>query len=279
MKFPTPPPRRRTADIMKPFFADEKENVYTGRDATRKLERRNDRRFFQQGLGVLEVDARRWNEAQRYQRRTWMEGKGPIVREDYNGEHEIHFGKYAAIKSSYFANALEIGCGPFTNMVRILRRVRVERVTLLDPLITTYLNHPHCAYKRKRMRGREITAIPHAIENFSTNVKFDLVVMINVLEQCFSVPRIFERIISLTAPKGILVFYDKLVPSSSIAEFIDNVFDAGHPLRVSDRVILDFLSENYETLWRKHVPIPLEEYMSYTFDSIYFIGRKREPVR
>jgi len=42
---------------------------------------------------------------------------------------------------------------------------------------------------------------------------------------------------------------------------------------VADKVILKFL-EGYQELYSKHVEIPLEDYMAYTFDSLYFIGRK-----
>src|SRR3954447_19360693 len=102
--------------------------------------------------------------------------------------------------------------------------------------------------------------------------KFDLVVMINVLEHCFSVPKVFERILSFMVPGGVLIFHDKFLPLSDVEEFFRTSYDAGHPLRVVGEVISEFLADNYEELFSRHAPIPIEVY---TFYSIYFIGRKR----
>lgn len=261
---------------MKPFFVDEDDNIFVGDEAAEKLQGKSDTQFLQEKQGVVEVDLTRWKTAQHYERRTWMEAGGLAAREDRNTEHEIHFDHYAAIAGRRFENALEIGCGPFTNMIRVLKVVQVKQVTLLDPLINEYLTHPNCTYRDHRLSGVETTTVASPIEDFSPSQKFDLIVMINVLEHCFSLPKLFERINSLMAPGGVLVFHDKLIPASEIDDFVRNIYDAGHPIRVADRVLMEFLSGNYEEMYSKHVEIPLEDYMSYTFDSIYFIGRKRD---
>jgi len=257
------------------FFVDENRNVYLGRNAAAKLKVKNDTLFLRQGQGVMEVDTLRWKEAQRYERRTWMEGGGLYAREDRNSEHERQFENYRAIRGCYFGNVIEIGCGPFTNMVRILRHIRCKKVTLLDPLAKDYLSHPHCVYKRKRLGrwfGKKVNLIAEPVENFSTDQMFNLVVMINVLEHCFSVSNVFKRILSIMPPNGLLVFHSKLVPASEVDDFFQNIYDAGHPIRVTENVILDFLSKNYDELFRKCVPVSTP---AYRFDSIYFIGRKR----
>jgi len=260
---------------MQPFFVDEDDNIFIGPEAAEKLQSRNDTQFLQAQQGVIEVDLNRWKEAQHYERRTWMEAGGLGAQEDYNSEHELHFGNYAAIAGRHFDNALEIGCGPFTNMAHVLNHIKSKQVVLLDPLINDYLTHPNCAYKNKRLGAVEVETIAEPIENYFPERRFDLVVMINVLEHCFSLPKLFERISSLVAAGGILVFHDKLIPASDIDDFVHNIFDAGHPIRVADQVIMEFLSHNYDELYRKHVEVPLEDYMGYTFDSIYFIGRKK----
>jgi len=259
----------------RPFSVDEDGNVLTGREAAMQVQAKNDMRYLQREQGVIEIDMDRWTEAQRYERRTWMEGAGLNAREDRNTEHEEHFENYAAIQGRYFGNAIEIGCGPFTNMIRILKHVRCGKVTLLDPLIEHYLSHPHCTYKRKRLGGwfgNRVQTVGEPIESSSSHEVYDLVVVINVLEHCFSVAQFCERLISLTAPNGILVFHDKLIPASVLQSFVRNIYDAGHPLRVADSLILEFLSANYGEIFRKYVPIPSAVG---TFDSVYFIGQKR----
>ncbi len=261
--------------IMAPFFVDENRNIAVDQEATQHLQSKNDRRYFQDGRGIVEVDIARWEEAQRYEWRSWMEGSGLEARSDRNIEHKRHFENYGAIQGRTFDNAIEIGCGPFTNMVRIQKYVRCGSITLLDPLIADYLTHPHCTYKDKRLGGwfgKKVRTVAIPFENFNSDEVYDLVVVINVLEHCFSMTKLFERIISLTSPNGIIVFHDKLIAASAVQAFVENVYDAGHPLRVVENLVLEFLSENYVQLYRKDVTIPSP---IGGFDSIYFIGQKR----
>lgn len=262
-------------DSSQPFFVDEHRTILVGREARMRLQSKSDERYLQEARGVIEVPIERWEEAQRYERRTWLEGSGRKTREDRNVEHARNFDNYAVLKGHYFDSAIEIGCGPFTNMVHILKHVKGGKVTLLDPLIDAYLTHPHCTYKHKRLGGwfgEKVHTVAEAIEVFSTDQMFDLMVMINVLEHCFSASRVLERVASLTLPSGILIFHDKVVPTPEIEDMVRNVYDAGHPLRVARSMILEFLSENYIELYRKRVPIPTP---IGTIGSIYFIGRKR----
>jgi len=258
-----------------PTFIDENRNVLIGSDALKNLESRNDQEFQNGRNGIVEVDIQRWKEAQRYEKQTWMVGQGREVGEDRNTEHERNFENYATLQNTVFENAIEIGCGPFTNMVHILKYIKCMEVTLLDPLIDEYLTHPHCTYKHKRLGGlygKKVHMVAKPIEDFSSDHVFDLVVMINVLEHCFSASKTFEHIISLMPPDGILIFHDKLIPNKAIDVFVQKIYDAGHPLRVGQDLILEFLSKNFDELFNKHVTIPTEAYI---FDSIYFIGRKR----
>lgn len=120
--------------------------------------------------------------------------------------------------------------------------------------------------------GEKVHTVGEPIEDFTSDQVFDLVIMINVLEHCFSASQILERIISLTAPNGILVFHDVLIPNEAMEVLVQKIYDAGHPLRIAEDVILEFLSKNYDELLSRHAAIPTD---AYTFDSIYFVGRKR----
>lgn len=263
-------PRELAADSC---FVDEDHNLILGSEAVLYLQSKNDEDFLEGLKGIVEVDHKRWEEAQRYEYRSWMEGNGLNVTEDRNSEHEEMFDEYRVLDGRSFENAIEIGCGPFTNIIRLLRRVRCDRITLLDPLIDQYLRHPNCSYKQKQMDGHhgKIQTIALPLEEVEIDQTYDLVIVINVLEHCFSAQKFFDQIVSLTAPGGILVFHDKLIRSSEIERFVSNVYDAGHPLRVADKLILDFLFSNYSALYDQRVGIssPIG-----TFDSIYFIGEK-----
>lgn len=258
---------------MRPYFVSEEHEMIQGSDAIERLRKKSDCRFFQNDRGVIEVDKERWKEAQRFERRSWMEGKGLEKHEDRNAKHEECFDYYNIIQGKKFNNVIEVGCGPFTNIVRILKYIDCQSVTLLDPLIDEYLTHPNCSYENKQLSGFEkrVKTIPLPLEAFETNRVYDLVVVINVLEHCFSAPKFFERINSITAKNGFLIFHDKLISARKIRQFSENIYDSGHPLRVVDELIIEFLSGNYLTLFenRVSIPSPIGD-----FDSIYFIGRK-----
>jgi SAM-dependent methyltransferase len=146
-------------------------------------------------------------------------------------------------------------------------------VTLVDPLIEDYLTHPHCTYGSGRFAlfpDVPIRRIALPIEDLDEREPFDLVVMINVLEHCYSLPKIFDTVRSLLKPGGTFVFHDKFLPSSDIDRFIESSFDAGHPLRVSGEVIQEFLNRHFENIYERRIAVPTEVC---TFDAVYFVGR------
>lgn len=257
-------------------FVDEHHNVSYHDNVLSQIQKKSDIGYFKHGQGIVEVDQGRWEESQRYERRAWMEAGGLKAREDRNLAHKNGFENYSVIKGNYFRSVIELGCGPFTNMRHIVKNIWCQKITLLDPLINDYLTHPNCAYKNKRLGGwfgKKVETIALPIEEFSPEEKFDFVVMINVLEHCFSALKIFECISSITAPNGIIVFHDKLIPDNMIDELVRKVYDTGHPLRIAESIVLNFLYNNYHELFRKHIPIKTTYGM---LDSIYFIGRKRD---
>src|SRR5262249_6222561 len=155
--------------------------------------------------------------------RHWME-RGRNATNDRNDEHYVGFDKYQAIQGLSFEHAIELGCGPFTNLRLIGNVCRIKRCTLLDPLIDSYLAHPHCSFTRHFLflQEREGRSLPHRmwkrvtrrpmrylhsvavaetiaspIEQMPTNHQYDLVAVINVLEHCFDAERVFAKILSV----------------------------------------------------------------------------------
>lgn len=265
----------RTRPPANPFFVDSARNVSRGHDALGRLTLTSDRPHFRDGCGICEVPLERWQEAQEYEATMWMTGAGLRATEDRNREHAKGFDDYRAIRGLTFRNAIELGCGPFTNMIPILRNASCRRITLLDPLIDQYLTHPHCAYPKKRLAGSrrwKVRTVSSPIEEYHTDERYDLVVIINVLEHCYLASAVFNKVLSLTAPGGIVVFHDKLVPVNAIRELAVVVYDAGHPLRVPEEAILSFLNRHFEPLYTHRTAVVGDVY---SYDALYFIGRKR----
>jgi SAM-dependent methyltransferase len=301
-------PNSKTNDAL--VFVDENVDVHDGRAASSLLKQRLalEMQYLDPDCGITKVDLQRWEEAQRFERRTWME-RGRSLLSDRNEDHRKRFADYTCIQGFDFERGIELGCGPFTNMRLILKHCRVIKIFLLDPLIHLYLEHPYCQYHDARLGGivqarsianlREFFAplrffkylrlaydvggfrgIPvqlerAMIETYETNLKFDLVVMINVLEHCQDADRVFAKVLEITRPGGIFVFADTFYDADEIRRLIPVIYDAGHPLRVDRRVVERYLLSNFE-------PLMQADYMSErVFHGIelvnylhYFIGKR-----
>jgi hypothetical protein len=79
------------------IFIDEKINIYEGEQAAALLTARTKKELIDPQRGVVEVDQDRWQEAQRYERRSWLE-KARRRFSDRNEYHREHFVGYTSIR-------------------------------------------------------------------------------------------------------------------------------------------------------------------------------------
>lgn len=125
-----------------------------------------------------------------------------------------------------------------------------------------YLEHPNCFYKNKRLKvesrfpslfGKELPVMlyPCPIEEFTEESGFDLVILINVLEHCYDVYKIFDKTLEISKKGSYFVFYDKYFDIKTLTERIRTRYDAGHPLRVDKSVFLNFFEQNFIPLLSK----------------------------
>ena len=286
-------------------FVDENKNVHIGQKALELIQSRA-QESIDPVKGVVRVDPARWQEAQRYERRTWKEGVAAMT--DRNEYHESCFGGFAAIAGKSFGSGIELGCGPFTNMRKILTHCDVSDIHLLDPVAADYLSHPFCRYKKRKLGGvfktalipwtkrrgfkhpgrffkhkldewqvgkwfgRPISLHATGIEDFNPPKVFDICIMINVIEHCRDVEQIFSRILEMTEPGSYFLFADKIYHADEEARVARFKFDAGHPLRVDYTVVRDFLLANFDPVWDAEIA-ENEGAMSYKCN--YFIGIRR----
>ncbi|MEZ4223833.1 MAG: class I SAM-dependent methyltransferase [Polyangiaceae bacterium] len=282
------------------------DGVFRGSAAKERLAARERQESFEAGRGVLRVDRQRWQEAQEYERTAWLT-HGARQSDDRNHHHLERFAGYSLIPKRQYTRGIELGCGPFTNMRLILERVQIGEVHLLDPLIGEYLNHPFCRYTNGRLggvggilnpraalgwrrpverlrdarnrvrvgglRGKPVTLHRCGIEDFESTLKFDFVVMINVIEHCRDAEAIFEKIEGMLEPGGIFVFEDKVYHADAVGSQIGTTFDAGHPLAVDVAVLESFLSRSYDPLM--HATYREVVSGGRSKQSLYFIGKKR----
>lgn len=292
-------------DIDKAIFIDENRNIFKGDEAI-QLIRARELESIDPFTGIGKVGEERWKEAQRYERKTWMEGVAAMS--DRNEEHEACYGGYLAIKGKKFDSAIELGCGPFTNLRKILSHCEISNIHLLDPLAEDYLEHPFCRYKHSRLggilkttllpwskrggfkhpvkfckhkldewnigklMGRDVTIHATGIESFTPTQTYDLCVMINVIEHCQNVKVIFDRILEMTNNGSYFIFADKMYDAKAEAVRAKTHFDAGHPLRVDYSVIREFLQTHFNALWNTEV-MQTEDGRAYQCN--YFTGIRK----
>jgi len=238
--------------VTDPIFVVSQVEIYRGADAERKLAERNDRAYADENNAILRVPDARWADAQVYERETWMK-YNLGARVDRNGVHAAAFGHYEALPRD-LGNVIEVGCGPFTNLVFILEGRTAKSVTLLDPLITIYQQHPNCTYADGTLNGYDVTTVESKLEDFKPRTRFDTLVCVNVLSHCQDADAALAAVKGALKKGGLLVFHE--APRVIDPE---RHFDMGHPLAYDADYLNAFL-EGFEELYR---------------EGDYFIGRKK----
>lgn len=262
---------------MKKIFINENAETFLDEAAAPMLENKNDLEFFDhEDGGIHKVSAKRWTTAQKYEKTGWME-RDPNAKDDRNFDHFDRFGSLDSIKDELFQkkSIIELGCGPFTNLRLFSDKLNKPQVALLDPLVNDYINLENCSYKTGSINGLAATLICSSIEDFDPNKysyaipnKFDVVVMVNVLEHCFDVNTIFDKILSILNDGGLFIFSD--VYFNNVYDLASKLYDAGHPIRLSEQKLNKFL-QNFEPVFDKRFN---KLYGQEWRNDIYFIGRK-----
>ena len=258
-------------------YVDEKGQVVVGATAQKILESTSDEKYLSDD-GVAQVSKERWEEAQRYELSEWVE-RASHFTDDRNFFHKDRFDNYMSLKGHpNVTSFIELGCGPFTNARVILDRFpNIEKITLLDPLAEKYQQqHPHCQYKDSSIRigfdSHDVEVISSPIEEFTTSQKYDIVVMINVLEHCYDIPAIFNKIDEILAPEGLFVYADVQFNLEDIKQLTESTYNAGHPIRLTKEYVNNVLDTNYTQLFSQTFT---EMVAGYEGEERYFIGKKK----
>ena len=258
-------------------YGDHTWKALTGDEAKRKIEIQNDAGFLDANFGVINVSQERWKMAQEAEKNGWMNlWRNATI--DRNDEHFIFFDRYAHLNGATFEHAIELGCGPFTNLRFVGGVGKIRQCSLLDPLLNDYLQHPHCTYKQGSLQtisGGSIKvaegfAVP--LEQYKVDRQYDLVVMINVVQHCYDVRLVFKKIYQMLSENGVLIFSDCYYDHESVKEAVVTSWDQGHPLQVDRKVYDGFMDTMFRPIFKKRV-------ISSTFhgansDYFYFIGQK-----
>lgn len=271
-----------------PFFVSKNREKIFGQKALEMIKKCNDLKYYNPENGIISVDKSRWLDAQQAEKNVWLRDFKKL-NQDANKLKKENFDNYEFLKGLEFNNVIELGCGPFTNIRYILKLIKSKNIHLLDPLLKDYLKKPNCTYKKgklvlgnnnffNRIFGKKRFVNFHScpIEEFDHPEKFGLIVMINVIEHCYDLNKIMNKILGLSEKGTYFVFQDKFLDIDEISREVSNKYDAAHPLRVRKELLLNFLDENFITLLSKvkyFSSFKGERDLSYY--AFYYIGYKK----
>ncbi len=166
--------------------------------------------------------------------------------DDWNYWWAERFENYRALPSG-MESAVELGCGPYTNLRLILAGREVRRVVCSDPLIQEYLKFEERWLGQAWRRGA-VEVDDHAIEEcpFASEA-FELVVMINVLDHVRDAMECLRQAARITRPGGWIVVGQDLSNAEDAARTGE---DIGHPIRIDHDTLDAELLPKFEAVMR-----------------------------
>jgi SAM-dependent methyltransferase len=238
---------------------------------------------------VTKVSKDHWRQAQAVELKTWQHHNawyrrtlGPLARrfglqvtrtgDDWNHWWYTQFHGYRILPDR-LQNAIELGCGPYTNMRWIWRNRHIDHVICSDPLAVYYTKFKG-QWLSSQYARRKILIDDHPIEECPfRDDYFDLVVMINVLDHVRDAFLCLDTAMAITRPSGYLIVGQDLTNEEDAAK---TAVDISHPIRLHhedlDRAVADkFTAHFYRILDRMEGRNPQAHYGTYLF-----IGRKNE---
>jgi len=241
-----------------------------------------------------QVSNERWKEAQQWEERHWIGaqrarakyGKNYIWRvlslfglvpkhrgDDWNYWWKQAFDHYAFLPESV-ENAIEVGCGPYTNIRLVQERCQTRHLVLSDPLIRTYvkfkLTFVADLYKRAAciLDDHPLEALPFADDYF------DLSVMINVLDHVQDARACMENLIRVTRPGGWLILGQDLSNDEDVKALHDDPGLVGHPIKLDEAWFKPWLEQGFEPVLHKVLNRQEGRAPDGHYATLLFAGRK-----
>jgi len=193
--------------------------------------------------------------------------------DDWNYWWMEQFENYKALPK-YFEKALEIGCGPFTNIRLISKCCKIKEIYCCDPLIDVYTSF-NLTWLSTQVSKGNINISEDKCENlkFDDNY-FDLVICINVLDHVQDIIKCLEEIKRVIKQSGFIIFGQDLSNEEDLLKKeVKN--DIAHPIKISHTTLDAMFDTVYEVrlkklLLRNKGRNPIAHYGTYIF-----IGQKK----
>lgn len=240
------------------------------------------------------VSQERWQAAQQWECRHWIGaqtararyGKNYIWRvlaafgfvpkyrgDDWNRWWKTQFEDYRFLPPTV-KNALEVGCGPYTNLRLVMDTCRPEHIYLSDPLIRTYMKFK-LTFVADMYRKGLCVLDDHPLEElpFAENY-FDLTVMINVLDHVRDARLCMENLTRVTKPGGFVILGQDLSNDEDLEALVRDPGAVGHPIKLDQEWFKTHL-EKFEPVIGKVLARDQGRDPSHHYATLIFAGRKR----
>jgi len=251
---------------------------------------------------VLKVSEERWQKAQQWEAALWSSytTKHPYLKilakfikglakpkllydmikyrdfycgDDWNYWWKNAFENYKALPK-FFEKALEVGCGPYTNMRLISKHCKIQDIYCSDPLMDVYASFK-LNWLAKKIKTKQIKLSSDRCEclNFPDNY-FDLVICINVLDHVQDAKKCLEEIIRVAKSNGFLILGQDLSNDDDLK--IEAVIrDIGHPIKITHDTIDNVLGSKFKPCLKKIIPREKGRNPKAHYGTYIFIGQKR----
>jgi SAM-dependent methyltransferase len=220
--------------------------------------------------GVVRVSESRWLAAQQWEEQVWKEVdsrpvplRSRIKRAlmeagllkpglyDYGNDWNVwwsqQFDRYAVLPRRV-SEAVEIGCGPFTNLRVVQRYVSIRRMTACDPLADSYLRMRNNWLSFAHRKGQISVHVAGGEELPLEDDRFDLAVLINVLDHVRDATQVLASMLRVVRPAGFIVVGQEVADSADLAK---GDVDTGHPIHPTEPFLAASLEEHCRPLFRK----------------------------
>lgn len=219
------------------------DDVRTGDEALDAIRVENDTKHYNHDLGVIKVPLDRWRKAQGYEARGWLHC-WTDQNDDRSDEHAKIFNNYIDLKQD-LGHVCEVGCGPFTQLRRIIQGRTATKITLLDPLLNSYRKLANCSYKKGGFNGLPTMLKNAMAETLTDFAVFDTIICINVLEHVMDATCVMDNLKRSIKAGGVIIFGEK-----SHDEFDPHyTFDVGHPIHIK-KPLLEKFSNNFQIIYK-----------------------------
>ncbi len=240
------------------------------------------------------VTRERWQIAQAWEENHWLREQKALARygknfawrllalmgkvEKYRGNDRNSWWKQVFDGYSFLPpdvnNALEIGCGPYTNIRLMLEACKPRHIFLSDPLIRTYVNF-QMTFVREMYRKAACCLDDHPAEElpFADNY-FDLTIMINVLDHVQDADACMKSLIRVTKPGGMIIFGQDLTNEADLSRQPDGL-KIGHPITLNEAWFERYFRDDFDAVLRKVLSSEEGWAEKWHYGTLVYAGRKK----